>query len=42
MDDRVLNFEKTMRNRNRLLVERPSEIAWLEGLEIQLAEYGRG
>ena len=37
---RVLNFEKAMRNRNRLLVERPSEVGWLEGLETQLAEYG--
>ena len=37
---RVLNFEKTMRNRNRLLLERPNETGWLEGLETQLAEYG--
>lgn len=37
---RVVNFEKAMRNRNRLLFERPGEIGWLEGLETQLAEFG--
>ena len=35
-----MNFEKAMRNRNRLLFERPGEIGWLEGLETQLAEFG--
>ena len=37
---RVVNFEKVMRNRNRLLFERPGEVGWLEGLETQLAELG--
>jgi len=37
---RVLAFEKLLRERNRLLAERPSEASWLDGVERQAAEAG--
>ncbi len=37
---RVSNFEKLLRERNRLLAERPSEASWLAGVEQQAAESG--
>lgn len=37
---RVANFEKLMRNRNRLLSEDQTDGAWLDALELQMAELG--
>ncbi len=37
---RVLDYEKTMRSRNRLLSDYNSDTAWLDALETQMAELG--
>lgn len=37
---RVLDYEKVMRSRNRLLADYSSDAAWLDALEMQMAELG--
>ncbi|WP_420960403.1 DNA replication/repair protein RecF [Brucella sp. IR073] len=37
---RVLDYEKAMRSRNRLLTEERSDAAWLDAIEAQMAELG--
>ncbi|WP_316857963.1 DNA replication/repair protein RecF [uncultured Cohaesibacter sp.] len=37
---RVNAFEKAMRQRNRLLEEAPNQHVWLDGIELQMAEFG--
>ncbi len=37
---RVTAFEQAMRQRNRLLEQRPSDALWLDGIEMQMAQYG--
>ena len=36
---RVASFEKAMRSRNKLLEDPNSQSAWLDGLEVQMAEF---
>ncbi|PRD44189.1 DNA replication/repair protein RecF [Phyllobacterium phragmitis] len=37
---RVLDYEKAMRSRNRLLAEERSDVQWLDAIEAQMAELG--
>jgi DNA replication and repair protein RecF len=37
---RTVDYERAMRGRNRLLAEGGADPAWLEGLEVQMAELG--
>jgi DNA replication and repair protein RecF len=39
---RALSYERAMRSRNRLLSEGRADPTWLDGLEAQMSELGRG